>query len=587
MRFRVRSFSTVLLLMLLLGIFLCHSRPSAAGETAVVAAEVVNVRGGPGTGYAVISQAGLNERLAVLSKTGEWYQVRLSDGRNGWVAGWLVNIENSVPQGGGQAVLINGDLVNIRSGPGTGYGVVAQAGRGERFPVLEESAGWYKVRLGTGAAGWVAGWLVSLETSAVPVAPVIPPSSPGAGGAAADGKTAVVTASVLNVRSGPGTSSGIIGQAVQGDSLSILGQSGDWYRVRLSDGKTGWVAGWLVSVRDAERAQGVPPAQQNENQEAPAGPVGNQAGKVLSLQITDSGDKTSTVVKADAPFDYTSFFLSNPERLVVDLKGVAIGTLPPKTTVNSKSVQQVRAGYYQKNPDVTRLVFDLSGGVQYVASLSGDRKTLTVETYIPDISSSFKGKVIAVDAGHGSPDPGAIGPKGTKEKDITLDVAKKAAKLLESRGAKVVMTRPGDKETGLYERAGMANKAGADVFVSIHINANHDPALGGTSTYIYSGSSEPGQAARVQESRRLANYVQSELLKTLGLRDAGVREADFAVLRTTNMPAVLIELAFISNPAEEKLMNTDSFRNKAAEAIVKGIGLYFSEKRTAYSNNRS
>jgi len=166
---------------------------------------------------------------------------------------------------------------------------------------------------------------------------------------------------------------------------------------------------------------------------------------------------------------------------------------------------------------------------------------------------------------------------GTKEKDITLDIAKRVKNLLEARGAKVIMTRTGESEIGLYERTSKANSSKADIFVSIHMNANDNAALGGTSTYVYSGAKN----ARVQESERLARYIQSELVKVLGLRDIGVKYDNFAVLRTSNMPAVLCELAFISNIPEEKYMNTDGFKNTAAEAIVLGIGRYFAEKRNA------
>jgi len=412
----------------------------------------------------------------------------------------------------------------------------------------------------------------------------------------------VVTGSVVNVRSGPGTANGITGQVLQGDKLSVAGQSGDWLRVQLPGGGTGWVAGWLVSVSELPPAPArpprppEPPGQVNQPPAGPGGsggisrggdrtPDNNRPGKALSLEVKETNGKTSAVIKADAPFDYTSFPLSGPDRLVVDLKGVAIGDLPDKTSVNSKTVSQVRAGYYQKNPDITRLVFELKGGAQYVASLSGDRKVLTVQTYIPDISGSYKGKVITVDAGHGGPDPGAMGANGTKEKDVTLDIARRTAKLLEARGAKVVMARSGDYEVGLYERTDKANYARADIFVSIHINAHPDRNFGGTTTYIYRSNGDPSRTARIRESDRLARHVQNELLKTLGLRDVGVRSANFAVLRTSNMPAILVEVAFISNAAEEKMMSTDDFRNKAAEAVVKGIGLYFSERRTAVNGS--
>ena len=221
-----------------------------------------------------------------------------------------------------------------------------------------------------------------------------------------------------------------------------------------------------------------------------------------------------------------------------------------------------------------------SGGAQYVTNHSGDKKSLNVETYIPTISGSYAGTTIAVDAGHGSPDPGAMGKNGTKEKDVTLDIAKRTKRLLEAKGARVIMIRSGDADVGLEERAERANNAGADIFVSIHVNAHMDASIGGTMTYIYNGNGNTSDTSRIQESNKLARYVQAELLKNLGLRDGGVRSANFVVLRSTKMPAILAELAFISNAAEEKLMQTDNFRNKSAEAIVNGIGYYISGKKS-------
>jgi len=564
----------LLALAFFLGALTLHPFPAAA-DTVVIAADVVNVRSGPGTNFGVITQVGLNEKLSVLDKSGDWYKVQLAYGGTGWVAGWLVSIEApwlpKQPQAAGKVAVISGSCVNVRSGPGTGYSIIAQVGNGERYQVVETSGDWHKIRLNDSSVGWVAGWLIKLETSSA--------SNPApAGGSPSGDRIAVVTGSVVNVRSGPGTSSGVIAQVSQGNSLQVTGQSGDWYEVKLPSGGKGWIAGWLVSVgpgTPADPGQGgvLSRGEERETEE--------QSGKVISLKVADSGGKTSAVIEADKPFDYKSFFLSNPDRFVVDLVGVAIGKLPPSTEVNSKTVYQVRAGYFQKDPDITRLVFDLSSDAQYVASLSADRMKLTVETYVPVAGVSLKNRVIAIDPGHGGPDPGAIGAGGTKEKAVTMDVADRVAKLLKAQGARVVMTRSGDYDIGLYERTAKANSAKADVFVSIHINANDNPSYGGTSTYIYNGEVSTGQTARIQESRRLARYVQAELVKALGLRDIGVKEDNFAVLRTSGMPAILCELAFISNANEEKLINTDYFKNKAAEAIVKGLGIYLSEKRTA------
>lgn len=605
------AFSVTLSLLLFLGVLLAHPHFSAAaGETAVVTADILNVRSGPGTSYGLASQAGLGDRLPVLDRSGDWYQVALSSGQKGWVASWLVSVEQpqapapsqaswlanvkqpqapAPAQNSGQVAVVSGSQINVRGGPGTSYPLTTQVGNGERFPVLNKSGDWYQVSLSTGNKGWVAGWLVNIVSAGPAVSPPSNPAPSNSGVSQSGGRVAVVSGSSVNVRSGPGTSNGVVGQATQGDNLLVLAQSGDWYHVKTAGGKDGWVAGWLVSVKAAAPVQPQlpaapqPPADQSGNVEVSRGGsrnTDNQSGKVLSLDVKDSSGKTNAIITANVPFDYTAISMSNPDRLVVDLKGVAIGDLPLSTDVNSKSVRQVRAGYYQKNPDVTRLVFDLSGGAQYVASLSGDQKSLTVQTYVPDINGSYQGKIIAIDAGHGGPDPGALGSLGTKEKEVTLEVAKRVQKLLEARGAKVVMTRAGDQDIGLYERTDKANNAKADIFVSIHINANNDSSIGGTTTYTYNGS-DPAQAARIQESSRMARFVQTELVKTLGLRDIGLRDANFAVLRTSNMPAILAELAFISNVSEVKYMNTDVFRNVAAEAIVKGIGRYFSERRSA------
>ncbi len=479
-----------------------------------------------------------------------------------------------------KVAVIGVDVLNVRSGPGTSNGIISRVGLNERLPVLDKSGDWYQVRLATGEAGWVAGWLLDIETVPTVQQPAsTEPATPQDSGKSLVRRMALINSEVVNVRSGPGTSNGIISRVGLNEDLPVLNQSGDWYRVQISTGEVGWVAGSLVSIRTVPVKPPDPPSEQGETEisRGSGGRNGEQPSDgVLSLEVDELEDKTRTVVKAGTPFDYSSFTLDEPERLVFDLEGVSIGNLANSTEVGSKSVHQVRAGYSQRDPDITRLVFDLEDGVQYTASQSEDRKILTVETYIPKIKGSYEGRVIAIDPGHGGSEPGTIGSRGTKEKDMNLDVAKKAAGILEAQGARVLMTRTGDWDVGLYERTDKANKDKADIFVSIHFNAHPDRSKRGTSTYIYSNYEEPGEAARTRESNKLAQCVQSELLKALGLKDVGIREANFVVLRTAGMPAILVEVAFLSNTAEEKLIATGDFRNKAAEAIVNGIGLYFS-----------
>ncbi|TZE82014.1 N-acetylmuramoyl-L-alanine amidase family protein [Calorimonas adulescens] len=179
---------------------------------------------------------------------------------------------------------------------------------------------------------------------------------------------------------------------------------------------------------------------------------------------------------------------------------------------------------------------------------------------------------ICIDPGHGGSDPGAIGPGGTKEKDITLAVALKVGEKLKANGLEVVFTRandnpgfPQDQRQNLAKRVSIANMAKVDLFVSIHCNSAVDQQAHGTETYYYKLG---------YNGEKLARAIQDEMLKATGLYNRGVKTANFYVIKYTQMPAALVEMAFISNPAEEKLLASIEFQEKAVTAIAKGICNY-------------
>jgi N-acetylmuramoyl-L-alanine amidase len=182
------------------------------------------------------------------------------------------------------------------------------------------------------------------------------------------------------------------------------------------------------------------------------------------------------------------------------------------------------------------------------------------------VSGSIKGQTIVIDAGHGAHDSGAVA-NGLKEKDIILDVALRVKTKLENAGATVIMTRSTDVFLELEERAAVANKSAASTFVSIHANAAASAAYG-TETFYNSQYQK-------EKSLELANSIQSNLVKTLGTRDRGVKEAGFYVIKYTKIPAVLVELGFITNADEAARMATSTFRDQAATAIVAGLKQYY------------
>jgi N-acetylmuramoyl-L-alanine amidase len=214
---------------------------------------------------------------------------------------------------------------------------------------------------------------------------------------------------------------------------------------------------------------------------------------------------------------------------------------------------------------------------------------------------------IVVDAGHGGHDTGTIGPNGLLEKDLVLDVATRLGKLLEQKlGAEVVYTRDDDTFIPLETRTAIANKHEADLFISVHANSSRDPKARGVETYYlnFTSDSEALDVAarenavseksvfelsdlvkkialkeKIEESREFASDVQGALfsglaLKNAGLRNRGVKKAPFVVLIGANMPSILAEISFVSNPQDERRLKTPEYRQKIAESLFKGVNKY-------------
>jgi len=216
------------------------------------------------------------------------------------------------------------------------------------------------------------------------------------------------------------------------------------------------------------------------------------------------------------------------------------------------------------------------------------------------------GKIV-IDPGHGGHDTGTIGPNGLEEKDLVLDVGRRLGKLLETRlGAEVVYTRKDDTFIPLETRTAVANQARADLFVSIHANSSRDAAARGVETYYLNFTSSPEAlevAARenavseksiyelrdlvkkialkekIEESREFAGDVQESLhsglaAKSPAIRDRGVKKAPFIVLIGANMPSILAEVSFVSNPTDERRLETAEYRQRIAESLYRGIAKY-------------
>lgn len=311
---------------------------------------------------------------------------------------------------------------------------------------------------------------------------------------------------------------------------------------------------------------------------------------------------TRIVLDLSRPTSYKNKFLFNPYRLYIDLDDTAVtGTFSP-LIINRGLVKKVRVG--QHNKKTVRVVLDLNGKADYKIFPLPSPNRLVIDIYNrAQFSAKNIVRKIVIDPGHGGKDSGAIGKSGLMEKDIVLDVGLRLKKLIEEKlKVKVIMTRNKDIFIPLEERTAIANTTGADLFISIHTNANPSRRIRGVETYLLGKATDKSALAtasrensvsekslndlqliltdllttvKQDESLRLAHYIQSNIVKRLKPKykvpDLGIKQAPFYVLVNARMPSILAEISFISNPREERLLARRSYRQEIAEAIFKGI----------------
>jgi len=349
--------------------------------------------------------------------------------------------------------------------------------------------------------------------------------------------------------------------------------------------------------------------------------------QINGVRLWAAPDSTRVVFDITGQVEHKLFTLDGPDRLVVDLKHASISKALVSQLKSSGVVKGLRSG--TRNKDDLRLVLDLSGPVkpksfvlkpndQYghrlVIDLFGVGKAKksepkTIKVVKPTV---LRDLVIAVDAGHGGEDPGARGRNGVREKDVVLGIARKLKTLIDKEpGMKAVLVRNGDYYVGLRKRIDKARKHRADLFISIHADAFRDRRVRGSSVYVLSrrgASSEMArwlaarenaadlvggvslddkddllaevlldlaQTATLETSTGVASRVLAQLKRLGKVHKRQVQHAGFVVLKSPDIPSILVETAFISNPSEESRLRSRKHQQKVANAIFKGVRNYF------------
>ena len=331
-------------------------------------------------------------------------------------------------------------------------------------------------------------------------------------------EAARVTATSLNIRPTPSTDLDPIGRLLQNTVIDVTERTGNWAKVSV-DGITGYVSmSFLDFDLTGSETSPSPEVRPPETVPAPS-PGGEELYKVVRTPTLNVRPTPSTTYGRIAT-------LHEHERVTVH-----------ETTGNWARISNDR--------------------VQGYASLWYLTRHHTSE------ANRLNGRTIVVDAGHGGQDPGAV-HNGLREKDIVLDVSLRLEAKLKAAGANVIMTRRGDTFPTLSERAALANRSNADIFVSVHTNAAGSPAARGSETFYFTSHA-------AADSRKLAESLQKHMLRELNTVNRGVKIGNFHVLRNTTMPSALVELGFKTNPQEVERMKTNAFREASADALYKGI----------------
>ncbi|MFT7235451.1 MAG: N-acetylmuramoyl-L-alanine amidase [Methylophagaceae bacterium] len=381
------------------------------------------------------------------------------------------------------------------------------------------------------------------------------------------------------------------------------------------------------------------------------------ATSIDAIRLSQTGEKTRLVFDLTDEIAYSSFKLDNPDRIVIDLTNTAQSTIIKLPNFDGTPIKNIR--YAQRKNNTFRIVIDLLSSREYIAQklppngANSHRLVIDLSTNIfpfpqnpttkiapsrekPDVILATKPEpekkvdkpkttivktikprprrdiVIAIDAGHGGKDPGAIGKSGTKEKDIVLAIARKLANLVdEEQGMRAYLTRDNDTFISLRGRINRARQQKADMFISIHADAFHRPEAKGASVYVLSKHGASSEAAQMladkenaadliggirigdkdddlasvlldlsQTASLVASTEVAEKVLT-GLKRVGnthkkqVESAAFVVLKSPDIPSILVETAFISNPSEERKLRNSSHQNKLALAMLSGIRNYF------------
>ena len=341
-----------------LGVSLSFGTAFADSDEGVVKADVLNVRSGPSTDNEVIGKLYENNTVKILESSNGWYKIQKNDGQTGWVSGEYITLKsnsgNDSSSNSSFKATVTASVLNVRSGPSTNDIVISKINTGTEVEVLEESNGWYKVKLKNGQVGWASAQYLSTNSM-----------SDNQGSSNQDSsnevnisKTGIVKADVLNIRSNPGTNNSIIGKLYNGESITVLSEQNNWYKIKKSNGQTGWVSAQYISLNND---------QQDSSNEATDENI-DKADKVVALAEKQIGKPYVWGAEGPDSFDCSG--------LVYYVYKEAVGINLPRVSRDQYNVGTYISKENLKPGDLVFSSTNDAGTITHVGIYVGDNKMI-------------------------------------------------------------------------------------------------------------------------------------------------------------------------------------------------------------------
>nr|WP_237458567.1 N-acetylmuramoyl-L-alanine amidase [Pontibacillus yanchengensis] len=467
--------------------------------------------------------------------------------------------------------VIKVDPLNVRNGPGLTHAKIGQVHKDENYPILDEQDNWVEIQMDK-KTGWVANWLVSVTNNEI-------------------SKSSMKVSSTVNwlrVRDGASTSNKVIGHLQKGDQYSSTKSKGDWIQITFND-KQGWVHKDYVSM--VKQASTSPSKKDTANSK-----IGTITVQTPSLNVRNKGSLNSKVIGSVKDGEQYPYVQEKNDWYEIKLGDGKKGWVANWLVTTSQQTTQ-------SNADQLTLLYNatnIRGGASTDSSIVGrgskgevfeiiahendwykikyNNKTAYVADWIVTTTPSnieqmsnktgtLKNKTIVIDAGHGGRDVGTIGASGMYEKNLVIKTANRLKERFELAGANVIMTRANDSYISLSARATVSNVKRADAFLSLHYNSfPQSPEAKGIGTFYYH-----------DQHKDFARTVQNAMIQSTGLNDRKAKFGDFHVIRENRQPGLLLELGFLSNENEEKLVKTSKYQENITKGIVQGVSEYLTK----------